>query len=354
MAAQGENPATQERICFAMEKLIYIDDSLPGITRKGAGRGFAYYSPEGDLIRDPAERTRLNAIALPPAYRDAWFCPAANGHILATGYDDAGRKQYRYHPDFRLMREGDKFDSCAAFGKFLPLVRARVDNDLSQPKLTDQRAVACVIRLLDLSAIRVGNEQYAEANDSYGATTLRRKHAEVEHGRLHLEFVGKGGRERDIELNDPRLARAVRRMQDLPRSKGDDHLFRYVDDDGSPRPVTSQMVNDYLREAMGGDFSAKHFRTFHASVIAFTQLARGDGRVPIRALLEEVSQHLGNTPAIARKSYIHPAVIERVEGQEDWRAGLKLPRATKWLSSEERGFLELLEESPPAMELLSA
>lgn len=337
-----------------MEKLIYIDDSLPGITRKGAGRGFAYYSPEGELIRDPAERMRLNAIALPPAYRDAWYCPAANGHILATGYDEAGRKQYRYHPDFRLMREGDKFDSCAAFGRLMPLVRARVDDDLSQPKLTDTRAVACVIRLLDLSAIRVGNEQYATTNESYGATTLRRKHAEVRHGGIHLHFVGKGGREREIELNDPRLARAVRRMQDLPRSKGDDHLFRYDCEDGSVRPVTSQMVNDYLRETMGGEFTAKHFRTFHASVIAFTQLAAGEGHVPIRVLLEEVSQQLGNTPAIARKSYIHPAVIARVEGQEDWRSGLKLPRATKWLSREERGFLELLDESPPAAELLSA
>ncbi|MEE4199968.1 DNA topoisomerase IB [Erythrobacter sp.] len=337
-----------------MEKLIYVDDSLPGITRKGAGTGFAYYSPEGALIRDRAERERLNAIALPPAYENAWFCPAENGHILATGYDEAGRKQYRYHPDFRRMREGEKFDRCAAFGRLLPLVRARIDDDLSQPKLTDSRAIAAVVRLLDLSAIRVGNEHYARANDSYGATTLRRDHAEVGSRGLTLHFAGKGGLERDVELNDSRLARAVRRMKDLPRSGGDNHLFRYVDDEGETRPVTSSEVNAYLRDTMGGDFTAKHFRTFHASVLAFATLARGEGHVPIRVLLEQVSDHLGNTPAIARQSYIHPAVIARVEGQQAWRANLKLPRALKWLSREERGLLELLEESPPAAELLAA
>ncbi len=337
-----------------MEKIIYIDDSLPGITRKGAGTGWAYYSPDGELIRERAERDRLNAIAFPPAYRDAWFCPAENGHILATGYDDAGRKQYRYHPDFRRMREGDKFDKCAAFGNLLPLVRARVDEDLSQRSLTETRAIACVVRLLDLSAIRIGNEHYATTNESYGATTLRRDHAEVRTRGISLHFVGKGGRERDVHLDDPRLARAVRRMKDLPRESGDNHLFRYEDEDGATHPVTSDEVNAYLRETMGGDFTAKHFRTYHASVIAFGELASGDGHVPIRALLEKVSQHLGNTPAIARKSYIHPAVVERVEGQEGWREGLKLPRATRWLTREERGLLELLKDSPPAAELIAA
>jgi DNA topoisomerase-1 len=337
-----------------MEKLIYVDDSLPGITRKGAGTGFAYYTPEGELIRDRQERERLNAIALPPAYCDEWFCPAANGHILATGYDEAGRKQYRYHPDFRRMREGDKFDKCAAFGAMLPLVRARVDEDLAQRKLTDTRAIAAVVRLLDLSAIRVGNEHYADTNDSYGATTLRRDHAEIGTTVLRLKFSGKGGREREVQLNDERLARAVRRMNDLAGKGEDGHLFRYLDEDGEARPVTSSEVNAYLRETMGGDFTAKHFRTFHASVLAFEQLATGEGHVPIRALLETVSEHLGNTPAIARKSYIHPAVIERVEGQQEWRAVLKLPRASKWLSRNERGLLQLLEESPPAAQLLAA
>jgi DNA topoisomerase-1 len=337
-----------------MEKLIYVDDSLPGITRKGAGRGFAYYSPEGELIRDRAERERLNAIALPPAYRDEWYCPAPNGHILATGYDAAGRKQYRYHPAFRLMRESDKFDACAAFGRMLPLVRARIDEDLSQPRLTDTRAIACVVRLLDLSAIRVGNEQYASGNASYGATTLRGEHAEVRGGSIRLHFTGKGGKERDVTLADPRLARAVRRMQDLPGSGEDGHLFRHVDDDGAERPITAHQVNAYLRETTGEDFTAKHFRTFHASALAFSILAKDTDHVPMRVLLEGVSEHLGNTPAIARKSYIHPAVIALVERQEEWRERLRLPRATKWLSREERGLLECLSESPPASQLLAA
>jgi len=343
-----------------MQKLVYVDDSLPGITRKGAGTGFAYYSPEGVLIRDRTERERLNAIAFPPAYRDAWFCPASNGHILATGYDDAGRKQYRYHPDFRRMREGDKFDRCEAFGRLLPLVRARVDEDLSQPQPTRTRALASVVRLLDLSAIRIGNEQYARKNDSFGATTLRREHAEVESGGLRLHFEGKGGREREIKLDDPRLAKAIRRMDDLPAGSGDDHLFRYEDDAGDTHCATSSEVNAYLRDTMGEDFTAKHFRTWHASVLAYETLARGEamgerepGRVTIQSLLEVVSDRLGNTKAIARKSYIHPAVIARVEGQEAWRGRLKLPRANTWLTREERGLLQLLENSPDAADLLA-
>lgn len=348
------NRAGRRGVIVTMEKLVYVDDSLPGITRKGAGTGFAYYSPEGDLIRDREERDRLNAIAFPPAYKDAWFCPAPNGHILATGYDDAGRKQYRYHPDFRMMREGDKFDRCEAFGRLLPLVRARVDEDLSQPQPTRTRALASVVRLLDLSAIRIGNEHYAKANESFGATTLLSEHATVSTRSLHLQFTGKGGREQDMKLDDPRLARAIRRMNELPRVDGDNHLFRYSDADDETHVVDSCDVNAYLREAMGEDFTAKHFRTWHASVIGFETLASGKGYVPIKTLLEAVADHLGNTEAIVRKSYIHPAVIARVDDQESWRAKLKLPRANTWLSRNERGLLKLLEDSPAAAELLAA
>ena len=326
-----------------MEKLVYVDDDLPGISRRRAGKGWAYYDPAGKLIRDPAERKRLNAIALPPAYADAWFCPAANGHILATGYDDAGRKQYRYHPDFRAQRESAKYEACASFGKLLPLVRKRVDDDLSQPRVTRERALAAVVRLLDLSAIRVGNEHYARTNESYGATTLRSDHAEVGQRSIALNFVGKGGKERELDVADPRLARAVRRMQDL--DGGDDHLFRYVDDEGNVHPVTSSDVNAYLRDTMGAEFSAKHFRTFHASALAFEKLATGTGKVTMGVMLEHVAEHLGNTPAIARSSYIHPLVIDRIEGQERWRKGLRLPRATRWLTRAERGLIVFLEEA---------
>ncbi|MEQ5786272.1 DNA topoisomerase IB [Erythrobacter sp. NFXS35] len=330
-----------------MEKLVYVDDDLPGITRRRAGRGWAYYDPAGKLIRDSSERKRLNAIALPPAYSDAWFCPVDNGHILATGYDDAGRKQYRYHPGFREARESAKYDACAAFGKLLPLMRKRVDEDLSQPRVTRTRALAAVVRLLDVSAIRIGNEHYARTNESYGATTLRSDHAEVGARRIALHFVGKGGKERDIDLADARLARAVRRMQDLDDSD-DDHLFRYEEENGdgdvAVRPVTSADVNAYLRETMGKDFSAKHFRTFHASALAFEKLATGRGHVKLGEMLDHVAEHLGNTPAIARSAYVHPAVIARIEGQGAWREGLRLPRATRWLTRAERGLIAFLEE----------
>lgn len=336
-----------------MEKLVYVDDDLPGITRRRAGKGWAYYDPAGKLIRDPAERRRLNAIALPPAYTDAWFCPAANGHILATGYDDAGRKQYRYHPDFRAARESAKYDACAAFGKRLPLIRKRVDTDLRAPGVTRERALAAVVRLLDLSAIRIGNEHYARTNESYGATTLRADHAEVGARRIMLCFVGKGGKEHELDLVDGRLARAVARMQDLGGEEEDDHLFRYEDDEGVLRPVASADVNAYLRETMGEDFSAKHFRTFHASSLAFEKLAEGPGEVRMKEMLEHVAERLGNTPAIARSSYVHPAVIARIEGQAAWREGLRLPRRTRWLTRAERGLIAFLEECGAAGDYLA-
>jgi DNA topoisomerase-1 len=353
------NIAAARRISLPMEKLVYVDDDLPGITRRRAGKGWAYYDPTGALIRDPAERRRLAAVALPPAYRDAWFCPAPNGHILATGYDEAGRKQYRYHPEFRRHRESAKYDACAAFGKLLPLVRKRVDEDLRQPGVTRERALAAVVRLLDLSAIRIGNEHYARTNESYGATTLRADHAEVGGKRIALHFVGKGGKEHALDVADARLARAVARMQDIGGAEEgdeaeDDHLFRYEDDGGEVRPVTSGDVNAYLRETMGEEFSAKHFRTFHASSLAFEKLASGPGEVRMKDLLDHVADRLGNTPAIARSSYVHPAVMARIEGQEDWRRGLKLPRQTRWLSRAERGLIAFLEDCGAASDYLAS
>lgn len=333
-----------------MTKLIYVDDDLPGISRKGAGKGWAYYDPQGQLISDRAEKRRLNAIALPPAYIDAWFCPAPNGHILATGVDAKGRKQYRYHPDFRAQRESEKFDSCAAFGNLLPLVRKRVESDLTGRKLTFERAVASVVRLLDLGAVRVGNEGYAQRNQSFGATTLRRRHAEVTGKTLRLRYKGKSGKMRDVILNDGSLARVVRKMQDLPGQ----NVFKYIDDDGDVQSVDSGDVNAYLEETMGERFTAKNFRTWHASVMGYECLRTGEGKMPMKVLLDCVAGKLGNTPAVTRKSYIHPAVIDLVDRQEEWRASLDLPRATKWLTREERGLLELLEDVPASIALLAA
>lgn len=333
-----------------MTKLIYVDDDLPGINRKRAGRGWAYYDPDGKLIADRLEKRRLNAIALPPAYIDAWFCPAPNGHILATGYDAKGRKQYRYHPDFRAKQESEKYDGCIAFGNLLPLVRRRVEEDLRARTLTRERAVASVVRLLDLGAVRIGNEGYAASNKSYGATTLRQRHAEVTGHTLRLRFKGKGGKLRELKLTDSSLARVVRKMQDLPGQ----HVFQYVDDDGAHHAVGSSDVNAYLRETMGEDFTAKNFRTWHASVLGFSMLAGSKEALTIKAVLEGVSAHLGNTPAVTRKSYVHPAVIDLIGKQSEWRETLSLPRSTKWLSREERGLLALLQDGPRAAELLAA
>lgn len=334
----------------ASPKLIYVDDQMPGITRKRSGRGWAYYDPKGELITDPDERDRLSRIALPPAYVDAWFCPAPNGHILATGIDARGRKQYRYHPDFRSARDCEKFDGCVRFGNLLPLVRKRVEEDLKIGKLTRERAIASVVRLLDLGAIRVGNDAYAKANKSFGATTLRQKHAEVKGKTLRFRFRGKGGIEHELVLSDRNLSRVVRAMQDLPGQR----LFQYEDENGERRSVGSQDVNEYLCETMGEHFTAKNFRTWHASVLALKVLAEAEGQLSLKVLLQEVADHLGNTPAVTRRSYVHPAVIALVDSQMKWRSALKMPRPTRWLSREERALIELLECRPNAKKLLAA
>jgi len=327
-----------------MVRLRFADETTPGITRRPARkRGgrlqWAYLDPDGERITDRDEIDRLNRIALPPAYENCWFSANPNVHLLATGVDARGRKQYRYHPDWRADREAMKFDLCPAFGLALPKVRKRVEADLASRGLTRERAIASVVALLDTGAIRVGNEAYAKANKSFGATTLRNRHAKIERGHLRLRFKGKSGKLHEIDCDDRKLVSCVRRMQDLPGQ----HLFQYLDEDGTAVPVDSHEVNEYLSETMGAGFTAKHFRTWHASTIAFGLLAT-DAKLPFRALLEEVSGRLGNTPAIARKSYIHPLVIAAARGEPDAPPLPEvLPRAGKWLSREERGFLEYIE-----------
>jgi DNA topoisomerase-1 len=331
-------------------KLIHVDDSEPGITRKKIGRKWAYFDVDGERVTDRDEIDRLNRIALPPAYTKAWFCPDPNGHIQAIGFDDKGRKQYRYHPDYRTRQEAEKFDGCADFGKRLPKLRKRVERDLAGTRLTRERAIASVVRLLDLGVVRVGNESYAQANKSFGATTLRMRHVSVSGKTVKLRFKAKSGKLAEVAVTDRRLAHFVRKMDDLPGQR----LFQYLDDDGEAHAVGSAEVNDYLRETMGGDFTAKNFRTWHASAIAFGLLATAKRPLTLKALMEEVSDKLGNTPAIARKSYVHPAVVALVERQLKWRQTVKLPRKTRWLSREERGLLELLVSSPAAHRLLAA
>ena len=330
--------------------LQYVDDAGPGITRKKLAKGWAYYAPDGERSTDRDEIERLNRIALPPAYTEAWFCPSDCGHLLATGIDARGRKQYRYNPEFRTRQEAEKFDGTAAFGKLLPKVRKRVAKDLASSKLSRERAIASVVRLLDLGAIRVGNASYAKENKSFGATTLLMRHAKLSGASLRLRFKAKSGVLRETKVTDRSLARFVRAMQDLPGQQ----LFQWLDEAGEPHGVGSADVNAYLCEAMGERFTAKNFRTWHASALAFRLLAEAERPLSIKQLTNEVSEHLGNTPAMARKSYIHPAVIALVDRQIKWRARLKLPRATKWLSAEERGLIKLLDSGPRAAKLLAA
>ncbi|MCM8732384.1 DNA topoisomerase IB [Hephaestia sp. MAHUQ-44] len=328
-------------------------DDRPGITRRHIRHGWAYFDCHGDRITDRDEIDRLNAIAFPPAYERVWFCPQPNGHLLATGYDARGRKQYRYHPAFRRTRECVKYDSLAGFGRALPDLRKAVQADLAARRLSKERAIACVIRLLDREGIRVGNEHYAHANRSFGATTLRRHHANLYGNSLKLKFKGKSGRQKELEIDDRQLIRFARSMQDLPGQ----HLFQFVDKEGATHPVDSGDVNDYIHDAMGGDFTAKHFRTWAATLTAFEALLESDRHLSAKDLSVIVAERLGNTPAVARKSYIHPALLtfcDDSEAQETLRQTSGLPRRTKWLSREERALIALLDQVGSSDVLLAA
>ncbi|MEC3951299.1 DNA topoisomerase IB [Sphingobium sp. HWE2-09] len=323
---------------MAQPPVAHADDSVPGITRRKLKRGWAYYDIDGDRIIDRDEIDRLNAIALPPAYVDCWYCPSGLGHIQATGYDDRGRKQYRYHPDFRAARDAEKYAGCPDFGRALPKLRARLEADLSRRGLRKDRTLAAVVRLLDLAKLRVGNEHYATTNKSFGATTLRRRHVDLNGRSLTLRYRAKSGKDQQLTITDSRLLRFVRQVQDLPGQ----HLFQYLDEAGEAHPISSSDVNAYIADAMGGPFTAKHFRTWGASTIAFETLAAG--HVSLKDLLAPVAQALGNTPAISRKSYVHPALLALCkDGQDDWRAALRLPRQTRYLSRGERGLIAFLD-----------
>ncbi len=324
------------------DPIVYVDDHQPGITRRKMRHGWGYWDAEGHRITNRDEIDRLNAIGLPPAYRDAWFCPDANGHIQAVGWDEKGRKQYRYHTGFREAQEAAKYDRCGSFGAHLPKLRARVERDLKLRGLCREKAVAAVVRLLDLGTIRVGNEQYAQANKSFGATTLRKRHAKVKGSTLKLQFRAKSGKLRIMTITDGSLSRFVKKCQDLPGQ----HLFRWVDEHGETHPVTSTDVNAYIREATGEDFTAKHFRTWGASVIAFEALACSPAYIGIKAMLEPVTEALGNTPSIARKSYVHPALVALAkdrQAQASFREGLHLPRTSRYLNRYERGLVAFLQ-----------
>lgn len=303
--------ALKEMLDEEPPRLVYVTDTMPGFRRERCGEEFIYLDTEGHPLRDEEHLRRIRRLAIPPAYTDVWICPDPHGHLQATGRDARGRKQYRYHPYWQVMRDLDKFDRMAAFGQALPRIRGQVRKHLGLDGLPRQKVLAAIVQLLDTTYIRVGNDEYARENKSYGLTTLRDRHAAVRGDTLRLRFKGKSGVEHDIAVTDRRLARIVRRCQELP---GQD-LFQYVDDAGEVRTIGSTDVNEYLREICGSDFTAKDFRTWHASVQALEQLAPlqaegiTDARRLVKAALTEVAALLGNTVAVCRKSYVHPQVI---------------------------------------------
>jgi len=322
--------------------LRHSSDNEPGITRKRVGtRAWAYFDAGGERITDRGEIDRLNAIALPPAYEQAWFCADPDGHLQATGIDARGRKQYRYHPEFRARRDKKKYSGTLEFGAALPKIRRKVAADLRKRNLGREAVLAAIVRLLDTEYLRVGSEQYARDNNSFGATTLRGRHVTRAGNRLTMRFKGKHGIVHEVPITDANLKRIVGRCQDLPGQL----LFQYLDEDGEACPITSADVNDYIRAASGGEFTAKNFRTWGASVIAFEALleAEESKRVSLKTVLEPVAEALGNTPAISRKSYVHPKLIEVTrENPRDPLNGFERPRARKWLSSAEVGLLAFL------------
>jgi DNA topoisomerase-1 len=305
------------------------------------GRYWAYFDAEGNRITDRDEIDRLNAVGLPPAYGDAWFCADSNGHLQATGVDARGRKQYRYHPGYREKRESAKYEGLLEFGKALPRLRRRVERHLKRRELSREAVLAAVVRLLDTEHIRIGNEEYAKQNKSFGATTLRSRHLRRTGHGLMMRFTGKHGIVHEVKITDSNLKRICKRCQDLPGQM----LFQYVNGDGEPKPVTSSDVNDYIKQATGGDFTAKHFRTWSASVIAFEQLLKKaeSARISVKTVVEPVAEALGNTPAISRKSYVHPKLLEAVkEDSRDPLDGMDRPSGRNLLSSAEVGLLEFL------------
>ena len=321
--------------------LRHSSDAEPGITRKRMGRYWAYFDAKGKRVTDRDEIDRLNAIGLPPAYEKAWFCADPNGHLQATGVDARGRKQYRYHAEFRAKRDSAKYEGLLEFGKALPKLRRRVERDLKRRQLTRDTVLAAVVRLLDAEHMRIGNEEYAKSNKSFGATTLRSRHLRRKGGKLTMRFVGKHGIVHEANITGSNLKRVVKRCQELPGQM----LFQYVNGDGEPQAITSSDVNDYIREATKGDFTAKHFRTWGASVIAFDQLLKKSehSRISIKTVVEPVAEALGNTVAMSRKSYVHPALLDAVkEDSRDPLDGMDRPRGRARLSSQEVGLLEFL------------
>jgi DNA topoisomerase-1 len=331
--------------------LVYVSDEEPGIRRRKAGKGFSYSKPGNGRVKDAAALKRIRALAIPPAWTDVWICPRANGHIQATGRDARGRKQYRYHARFRELRESTKYEHMLEFARSLPAIRQTIAEHMALRGLPREKVLATVVNLLETTLIRVGNEDYAKQNKSYGLTTLRDRHVEVDGSELRFDFKGKSGKTWKLQVKDRRVAKIIRALQDLP---GQD-LFQYVDDDGERQSVTSADVNAYLKEITGEDITAKDFRTWAGTVLAAWALKEFEAfdneakaKKNIRAAIEQVAARLGNTPTICRKCYVHPELINcYVEGslllQVKDKAEAELRDDLAKLRPEEAAVLSLLE-----------
>ena len=326
--------------------LVWVSDGEPGIWRVRSGRGFRYVRPEGGPVEDAAELSRIRALAVPPAWRDVWICPDPHGHIQATGRDARGRKQYRYHARWRQVRDLTKYDRLLEFGRALPRIRDRVDKDLARRGLPREKVLATVLRLLEKTLIRVGNEEYARANRSFGLTTLDNRHVRVRGPRIHFRFRGKSGKVHEFGIEDAELSRIVKRCQELP---GQD-LFQYQDERGRRRAVGSADVNAYLAAVSGRDFTAKDFRTWAGSVRALFALAarpapqsQAHGRRTVKDAVAEVARRLGNTPAVCRNAYVHPAVVDSyLEGKLRRPGRPRAAAAVSRLRPSEASLLRLL------------
>jgi DNA topoisomerase-1 len=338
-----------------LANLRYCTDDKPGYTRRKARvkGGFHFFDREGKRITDPDEIKRIHALAIPPAYTDVWICPSKNGHLQATGRDAKGRKQYRYHPRWRETADANKYSRVLAFAAALPGLRQRVDADLARPGLPREKVLAAVVKLLETTLIRVGNEEYARTNKHYGLTTLRNRHVKVKGSIIEFSFQGKSGVDHSIELQNPRLARIVARCQELPGHE----LFQYLDEEGARQSIDSADVNAYLQEISGQPFTAKDFRTWAGTVLAAMALrefetfdSEATAKKNIVSAVERVAERLGNTPSVCRKCYVHPAIVEayidgsmlkslRLRAEEELSGG-KLSH----LKPEEAAVLGLLRE----------
>ena len=320
--------------------LRHSSETEPGFTRKRFGDHWAYFDGD-DHVTDRATIDRLNAIALPPAYEDAWFCRDPDGHLQATGIDRRGRKQYRYHTEYRALQESAKFEAVVKFGRALPKIRRQVDADLRKRSLSKEKVLAGVVRLLDEDFLRVGNREYAKENGSFGATTLLGRQVTDDGRTIKMRFRGKSGVEHEVTITDRTLRSLVRQLHDLPGQL----LFQYLNRNGIPQPINSAEVNDYLRRAGGGDFTAKEFRTWGATVLAFEQILQNaeHKRISINTMIKPAAEALGNTMTISRKSYVHPALIQAIkENPRDPLNGLDRPPPSRWLSSCELALIPFL------------